>query len=490
MVLCIVLGCSKRSGRDKDVSFYRIPKVITGRGKQEYELSKKRRDGYLAAISRDNLREKILENDRICLRHFISGKPAYLYDQTNPDWLPSLHLGHNKKAEPGKEATDRWERQKARRESANRFEAAQSLLSLSVSTSVEPMTIVEEDKGMAMETQTELTSSLIQSTQEELDRCHQVIGELNGLLSQQKSAFSEESLTNSDVVKFYSGMPNLKVLRAVFDLVKKAVPVSRSEGCKLTAFQEFMATIVKLRLNCLMQDLATRLNVSCATVSRLWLKWLTAMDMSLSKLIVWPDREDLWKTMPECFRCSFGTKVAVVIDCFEIFIERLSNLQARASTWSSYKHHNTVKVLLGITPQGVVSFVSETWGGRVSDKYLTERCGILDKLLPGDVVLADRGFDISDSVGMMQARLHIPAFTKGKNQLSAMDVHETRRIANVRIHVERVIGNVRQKFSILQSTLPIDFVIKCTGEDCPLIDRIVRISCALCNVCESVVPFD
>ena len=83
---------------------------------------------------------------------------------------------------------------------------------------------------------------------------------------------------------------------------------------------------------------------------------------------------------------------------------------------------------------------------------------MLDKLLPGDIVLADRGFDISDSVAMMQARLHIPAFTRGKDQLSAMEIHDTKTIANVRIHVERVIGNVRQKYPILQSTVPIDLV--------------------------------
>ena len=76
----------------------------------------------------------------------------------------------------------------------------------------------------------------------------------------------------------------------------------------------------------------------------------------------------------------------------------------------------------------------------MSDKYLTESCGILQKLLPGDV-LVDRGFDIiSDSVGMMQARLHIPAFTRGESQLDALEVENTCTIANVRIHVERVIG--------------------------------------------------
>ena len=81
-----------------------------------------------------------------------------------------------------------------------------------------------------------------------------------------------------------------------------------------------------------------------------------------------------------------GKKVAVILDCFEIFIERPSNLFARACTWSSYKHHNTVKVLLGTTPQGVISYVSGTWGGRVSDKYITEHCGILNKII---VILAE-----------------------------------------------------------------------------------------------------
>jgi len=51
---------------------------------------------------------------------------------------------------------------------------------------------------------------------------------------------------------------------------------------------------------------------------------------------------------------------------------------ARTETWSQYKHHNTAKFLIGITPQGVTSFISQGWGGRVSDKYLTEQSDLLD----------------------------------------------------------------------------------------------------------------
>ena len=84
----------------------------------------------------------------------------------------------------------------------------------------------------------------------------------------------------------------------------------------------------------------------------------------------------------------------------------------------------------------------------MSDKYLTEHCGILNNILPGDIVLADRVFDISDSIGMQQAKLHLPAFTKGKDHLSALEIERTRSIANVRIHAERVIGCVRQNYCI------------------------------------------
>ena len=84
--------------------------------------------------------------------------------------------------------------------------------------------------------------------------------------------------------------------------------------------------------------------------------------------------------------------------------------------------------------------------------------------MPADVVLADRGFDIAESVGIYCAEVKIPAFSKGKKQLSGADVESTRRTASVRIHVERVIGLVRNKYTILQSILPLDFLITKDGD--------------------------
>ena len=117
MVICVVVGCSKRSDRDKDVSFHRIPAVNCLHGKEDFELRKKRRDDYLATISREDIDTSVLHKYRICSRHFVSGKVADLYDTTSPMWLPTLNLGHEKRGSgttASSNAVERWERAQER----------------------------------------------------------------------------------------------------------------------------------------------------------------------------------------------------------------------------------------------------------------------------------------------------------------------------------------------------------------------------------------
>jgi hypothetical protein len=456
MVLCLIVGCSKRSGRDKDVSFYRVPKVIHNKGPYIKDLTLQRRAGFIAAISRDDLTESILENDRVCSRHFISGVPADLHDRLNPDWLPTQSLGHSKvDSSQAVASIERYQRaveRNTQQENQQKLEAAQALLLLSVSNEKQEMESVIQSA-----VQTDLTSESFLLFEQEISELHDKLKILEKSFS--PTIFNEANLFNNSAdnchfILFYTGLPNAKILQSLFKFLLTSPLINSSNNTKLSSFEEFMVAIIKLRLNPPMQDLAYRFGISCSTVQRIFHKWITIMNQELQPVTSWPEREDLRLTMPDCFKVSFGSKVAVIIDCFEVFIERPSGLLARAATWSSYKHHNTVKFLIGITPQGVVSYISEAWGGRVSDKYITENCGILNNLLPDDIVLADRGFDIADSVGVYHAKLHLPAFTRGKNQLSALEVEATRSIANVRIHVERVIGSVKQKYSILKGTLP------------------------------------
>ena len=85
-------------------------------------------------------------------------------------------------------------------------------------------------------------------------------------------------------------------------------------------------------------------------------------------------------------------------------MERPASLVVRAEL----QKQNTVKFLIGIMPQGPVAFISKGWGGRASDLYITENRGLLQKLSPCDMVLADRGFTVQDSAGLYCAEVCIP----------------------------------------------------------------------------------
>ena len=82
-------------------------------------------------------------------------------------------------------------------------------------------------------------------------------------------------------------------------------------------------------------------------------------------------------------------------------------------TWSSYKHWNTAKLLLGITPTGVVSFIPQLWTGSINDKEIVKQSGLLNLLEAGDAVMADKGFLIRDLLALKKVHLVSPAYCRG-----------------------------------------------------------------------------
>ena len=301
------------------------------------------------------------------------------------------------------------------------------------------------------------------------------MGEIHNLRSNrenQKGNICFKSLSkNKEQFHFYVGV-SVEVFKWIQSLIKGKV----KKFCKLTFADHLLIVIIKLRLGLFNKDLSYRFGVKPFYISRIFRSWVKVLSKELVCFIVWPEKSSLRQNLPECFS-KFCNCVAI-IDCTEIFIQRPLNLNTRAQTWSNYKNTNTIKYLVGMNPAGPVSFLSEGWGGRTSDKEITSKSGFLDRLDYGDMVMADRGFTISRELSLKGATLAIPDFTKGKVQMPAGSVARSRRISNVRIHIERVIGRLRT-FRILNQIIPISQV--------DLLDKIMIIVCALVNLNESVV---
>lgn len=375
MVHCIVFGCGSKSGKHR-VSFHSVPKIVLNQGQEHEELTRERRTRWISAISRgDTTTKGILDSERVCGLHFVSGSAAAVWDKYNVDWVPTINLGKKKIVErSGKDdqkVAERAERAKERRKRTlerQEIEAAKKRMELdktglpvheidlSSDSAMDCASFeacdescvtaeVENEKG----TQT-ITKKMAEESTSTED--FELVFEGSRNTATQTEEFDymftrpvyrapdKDFFDSVDKIRFYTGLPSYDVLMVVFDRV--ACRVNRNSTLTtLNSFQEFVMVLMKLRLNVPLQDLAYRFGVSVSSASRIFTSWLTAMDTTLSCFIYWPDRDELWKTMPMCFEYTFGKKVTVIIDCFEVFIEKPTNLLARAQTFSSYKHHNT-----------------------------------------------------------------------------------------------------------------------------------------------------
>ncbi|KAK6301356.1 hypothetical protein J4Q44_G00294540 [Coregonus suidteri] len=105
-------------------------------------------------------------------------------------------------------------------------------------------------------------------------------------------------------------------------------------------------------------------------------------------------------------------------------------LHSRGESHSHYYSSNTLQDLVAVAPCGLVMFISPAYGGRCSDKFVTQNSGFLEYLRPGDEVLADWSFTLRDLLYERKVIIAIPAVTQKGGQLSDEDVTRIRKIAN------------------------------------------------------------
>ena len=121
-------------------------------------------------------------------------------------------------------------------------------------------------------------------------------------------------------------------------------------------------------------------------------------------------------------------------------------MDKQRATYSSYKSKNTFKVLIGICPNGYISFVSNMFPGSLSDKQIFLKSGVIRYFQTGDLILADKGFLIQNILPP-GVSVNIPPFLSNP-QFTENEIKCTKSIAICRIHVERAIQRI-QVFKIL-----------------------------------------
>lgn len=255
---------------------------------------------------------------------------------------------------------------------------------------------------------------------------------------------------NPTLIKFYTGFPSYDCLanffRCISDFATNRTTWSQMQrgfislqstfGSKLQPFDQLFLFLHKLRVGSLDQDLADKFDISQPTVSRNTITWANLLYVVLGSQPIWPSREKVKQFMPRSFK-SLYPETRVVIDCTEIAIQCPSSMMLRSEFYSSYKSRTTLKCLIGVTPAGAVSFVSNLYAGSISDKHITTVSGFLELLEPGDVVMADKGFIIQDLLTPLGCSLVTPHFLAKKGQFTKQEAEQNKALSNLRVHVER-----------------------------------------------------
>jgi len=194
-------------------------------------------------------------------------------------------------------------------------------------------------------------------------------------------------LANDTDTNFYTGFPSAKVFMAVYkffdegqdgsnikywlsssktkvdssndqdvDSVKKGAGRPRT----LKPIDEFFLVMCRLRQGFPVNHLGHLFNISQSTASRIIITWINYMYLTLGSINIWPSRQIIDNTMPEAFKAQYSST--------RVIIEMRSSLHLNGELFSSYKNHTTLKDLVGISPGGAITFVSQLYTGCISDR--------------------------------------------------------------------------------------------------------------------------
>ncbi|KAK9736907.1 DDE superfamily endonuclease [Popillia japonica] len=322
---------------------------------------------------------------------------------------------------------------------------------------------------------------------EESDSDFSYIADTGGISTTTALSYSDSNVTeaNMGIEKLQSLKNTLRVIHRkplmyvgiprecyfIIDLIHKHTNIK---------IEYILLSLKKIRLNSTFSEIEDDFGLSLSYASKLFLKNIPIIASVLRPFIVSLDKNLIKRNLPVAFRYNYYN-VSCIIDCLEIDIQKPSKALHQALTWSEYKKGNTVKYLISCTPNGLVNYISPGFGGRTSDVIIVENCDFLNGLQQGTFILADRGFKhIEQILNEKGVGLLRPPTVKAGTKLSKAEVRQTKIIASLRIHIERVIRRLREFYMLKQHSVINSNLLR-------VLDDVIVIACALINLQDSLI---
>ena len=202
-----------------------------------------------------------------------------------------------------------------------------------------------------------------------------------------------------DMLHYYTGLETVKKIMTVFYTLGPAVNhlnyFHTQTATGITPLNQFILTLAKLRQDLDYMPMSRLCGISEFTARNIFITWINFCSRQWSEINIWPEKNLVQFYSPTDFKVKFRTK-RVIVDGTEIPVQKPANSIAQRCTFSTYKNRNTVKVLVGSTPGGLISYLSPAYGGSTSDRQIVERSRLVEMCDASDSIMADKGFNVQD----------------------------------------------------------------------------------------------
>ena len=269
-------------------------------------------------------------------------------------------------------------------------------------------------------------------------------------------------------------------LACLTELLQRISP--KSNQCPSLAMKErIVLTLSKLYSNLHFEVLSICFGVSTDVLEQCFRSTIPLLALVLKPCVPWLSRQENLMTMPECFNQFRDTRL--ILDCIEIPVESPNCLRCLNQMYSHLRELSAVKILVGLSPSGLITFLSKSYGNQATcEKILGESDLIHGKLLEPfkDAVITDKGLCIENCCEVNNINIH--SFKHFNYSLKRLKITSDAKchaeIARAQATRERVLKRM-EKFKILSGKLAWYLV--------PHLDDICTVVSGLVNLNSSII---
>lgn len=265
----------------------------------------------------------------------------------------------------------------------------------------------------------------------------------------------------------YTGIP--KESSYVIDLIIEKSSVSK---------RNLFLILRKIRHNETFKILCDLFGLSYQQAVKVFSSDIEKIAASLKPLTSPPEPSYIHWNFPQQFKHKYPY-IQIILNCFEISIGNTSNPVNHSLGWSQNRYSNTIKYLIGYTPDGVIIFISKGFSGKISNNEMVRRSGFLNIVKTNTYIMAASGFNDIDSEVFSNGGtlLQHSGATAGEIYTSD-DAEMYKSIAAKNTHVGSVVGKIRN-FEFLKSKHAL-----LSYKRTILIEYAITIASAICNMQE------